>query len=172
MSLAGTQRYCAANIQTWGHDTYDGNSEHVAHVWMKICLIGFVHIRFVTDLDQYISRETKNKIRQDNKKTRSLHTCAPLSELPSNINTMAEVGTSINWLDWYYDKQYLYSLARVQYMVLILDGNSEHVAHAWRKIGSFEKKKKKICHRSYQMPWLVQLTKISPYVRTHFSKLP
>ena len=119
-----------------------------------------------------LAERLKTRLDRIIKKTRSLHTCAPLSELPSNINTMAEVGTSINWLDWYYDKQYLYSLARVQYMVLILDGNSEHVAHAWRKIGSFEKKKKKICHRSYQMPWLVQLTKISPYVRTHFSKLP
>ena len=26
-------------------------------------------------------------------------------------------------------------------IVLILDGNSEHVAHAWRKIGIFGKKK-------------------------------
>ena len=40
-----------------------------------------------------------------------LHVCGPCSELPSNINTMAA------------SKFY-------EIMVLILDGNSDHVAHA------------------------------------------
>ena len=54
-------------------------------------------------------------------------------------------------------------------IVLILDGNSEHVAHAWRKIGIFGKKNM-ICDgsRSKQMPYTDQITKIAPYARTYF----
>ena len=44
--------------------------------------------------------------------------------------------------------------------VLNLDGNSEHVAHAWMKIGLFGEKKDPIGDRSK--------TKIAPYVRTYF----
>ena len=48
-------------------------------------------------------------------------------------------------------------------MVLILDGNSEHVAHA---------REKKIqicdCSRSTQMPSTDQIKDIDPYVRTYF----
>ena len=53
-------------------------------------------------------------------------------------------------------------------MVLILDGNSEHVAHAWR-IMVFSEKKKTICDysRSKQMPKTEQITEIAPHVRTY-----
>ena len=38
-------------------------------------------------------------------------------------------------------------------MALLLDGNSEHVGHAWRKIGLFgEKNPICDCSRSNQMP--------------------
>ena len=39
-------------------------------------------------------------------------------------------------------------------MVLILDGNSEHVAHAWKKIGHFGEEKNPICDQfqSNRMP--------------------
>ena len=39
-----------------------------------------------------------------------------------------------------------------QTMVLILDGNLEHIAHAWRKIGIFREEKSDCdCTRSNQM---------------------
>ena len=45
-------------------------------------------------------------------------------------------------------------------MVPILDGNPDHVAHAWRKIGLFGEKKNPICDcsRSHQMAWTDQIT--------------
>ena len=53
-------------------------------------------------------------------------------------------------------------------MVLILDGNSLHVAHALRKIGLFGKKYP-ICaySRTNQKPFTGQLTDIAPYVSYH-----
>ena len=50
-------------------------------------------------------------------------------------------------------------------MVIILDGNSEHVAHAWRKSHSGD------CSRSNQPSLTDQKTEIDPYMRTYFSPL-
>ena len=52
-------------------------------------------------------------------------------------------------------------------MVLILDGNSKHVARVYR---SFRRKKNLICEcsRSYPMHLTGQITEIAPYVRTYF----
>ena len=56
-------------------------------------------------------------------------------------------------------------------MTLMLDGNSEHVAHAWKKIDlSGEKKIRFVTALNYnQMPYTDQITEIALYVRTHFS---
>ena len=45
-------------------------------------------------------------------------------------------------------------------MVLILDGNTEHVAYTWKKAGLFGKKTKLTydCSRSNQMAWTDQIT--------------
>ena len=51
-------------------------------------------------------------------------------------------------------------------MVLILDGNSEHVVQVLRKKGE-----KKFDFWSNKMPWADQITKIGPNVRT-YSRLP
>ena len=50
-------------------------------------------------------------------------------------------------------------------MVLILDGNSEQVECAWRKIGLFEEKNP-ICDRSRsnQIPQTDQTSDIAPYL--------
>ena len=54
-------------------------------------------------------------------------------------------------------------------MVLILDGNSLHVAHAGWKIGLFGKKCPICaCSRTNQKPYTGQLTVIAPYMRTYF----
>ena len=55
-------------------------------------------------------------------------------------------------------------------MVLILDGNSERVGHALRKIGLFGEKKSDLWlhSRSNQMPETDQITDIAPYVLTYF----
>ena len=55
-------------------------------------------------------------------------------------------------------------------MVVILDGNSEHVAPSWRKTDHFWDKENPICDcsRSNQLPSTGQITETSPYVRTHF----
>ena len=45
-------------------------------------------------------------------------------------------------------------------MVIILDGNSEHVAHAW-------KNQIYDCYRSNQIPLADQITEVSPYLRTY-----
>ena len=49
----------------------DGNSEHVAQAWLKICIFGGKKIRFVTALDLIKCN------------------CAHISELPTIISTMA-----------------------------------------------------------------------------------
>ena len=53
-------------------------------------------------------------------------------------------------------------------MVLILDGNSEHNAHAFKKNRSF-RIKNPICDysRSDKIPETDQITEIAPYVRTY-----
>ena len=56
---------------------------------------------------------------------------------------------------------------KVTCMVLILDGISEYVKHAGRKISIFLG----VCSRSNQMPQPEQVTEITPYVRT-LSELP
>ena len=54
-------------------------------------------------------------------------------------------------------------------MVLISVGNSEHVAHAWRKIDLFgEKNPNCDVSRSNQIPYSDQITEIDLYVRTYF----
>ena len=52
--------------------------------------------------------------------------------------------------------------------ILILDGNSKQVAHAWRR-NVFSMKKIPICacSRTIQMPWRYQMTKIASYVRNY-----
>ena len=51
----------------------------------------------------------------------------------------------------------------LQSMVNILDGNSENIVHAYRKIGLFGENNTIFdCFRSYQ------ITEIAPYVRTFF----
>ena len=54
--------------------------------------------------------------------------------------------------------------------VLIVDGNSDHAAHEWRKIGLFEEKKSDLWLLSDQMPLSDQIKEIAPYV--HISELP
>ena len=49
-----------------------------------------------------------------------------------------------------------------QHMVLILDANSKHVAHAWREIGT---KKNPIC--DYHIPETNRIKEIAPFVRTY-----
>ena len=50
-----------------------------------------------------------------------------------------------------------------------LDGNSEHVAHPYRKIGlSGEQILKSNCSLSKQMPDIDEITEIAPYLRTYF----
>ena len=47
-------------------------------------------------------------------------------------------------------------------MVLMLDGNSEYVAHALRKKGVSEEINSKCdCSRSNQMPWTNEITEIA-----------
>ena len=48
-------------------------------------------------------------------------------------------------------------------MILILDGTSEHIAHAWRK--KVLKEKNPDCPRSNQMPERDQMTEMIPYMR-------
>ena len=55
-----------------------------------------------------------------------------------------------------------------QPMVLILDGNSAHAAHARRKVGLCREKKNRFVTLSNQMPLADQIMKIVPYVRTYF----
>ena len=51
-------------------------------------------------------------------------------------------------------------------MVLILDGNSEHVGHARRTVCLFgDKNSIRDCSRSNQMPETDQITDIAPYAR-------
>ena len=50
-------------------------------------------------------------------------------------------------------------------MVLILDGNSEHVAHAWREKSLCD------CSLSNQMPWTIQITEIASHICTTISEL-
>ena len=60
-------------------------------------------------------------------------------------------------------------------MVLLLDGNTEHVAHAsWRWIGLFGEKKNPIWHCSWsnQMPWTDQIRQIAPDACAPISELP
>ena len=54
-------------------------------------------------------------------------------------------------------------------MVLIIDGNSEQVAHAWKEIDLFGEKKNPIfvCSRSKQ-PLSGSNNSIAPYLRTYF----
>ena len=60
----------------------DGNSEHVAHALRKIGLFGEKKHRFVTSLDLI-------KCLKRNKQQKWLLTCAPISELPSNLSTIS-----------------------------------------------------------------------------------
>ena len=62
---------------------------------------------------------------------------------------------------------------RSSYSARMVDGNSEHVAQAWRKIDLFEEKKNTICDcfRSNRKTWTDQITEIASYVCTH-SELP
>ena len=54
-------------------------------------------------------------------------------------------------------------------MILILDGNSENVAHAWRKVDRFgEEKSIGDFSRSYQMSYTDQIIEIAPDVHTYF----
>ena len=53
-------------------------------------------------------------------------------------------------------------------MVLISNGNLEHVAHAWRKIGNFSSHPICDCSLSNHMPWTDQITRIASYVRIYF----
>ena len=55
-------------------------------------------------------------------------------------------------------------------MILILNGNSEHVAHTCRENRSLQREKKAICDcsRSKQMPITDQITETAPYLRTYF----
>ena len=60
----------------------DRNSEHVAHGWRKIWRSFFeINFKFSTALDQ-------NKSPKQIKLPFSLFTCSPISEVPSDINTM------------------------------------------------------------------------------------
>ena len=54
-------------------------------------------------------------------------------------------------------------------MVLILNGDSEHVAHTWRKV-VFSGEKNSVCDSSRidQMPLTDHIKDIAPYVRTPF----
>ena len=54
-------------------------------------------------------------------------------------------------------------------MVLILDGNSEHVSQVKRKNRSFLRRKKPIydCSRSNEVPEMDEIIEIAPYVRTY-----
>ena len=62
-----------------------------------------------------------------------------------------------------------YGLHRVAAVVLILDGNSEHVAHVCEKIGLFgEKNLICACSKSNQMPYTDQITEIASSVHTYF----
>ena len=57
----------------------------------------------------------------------------------------------------------------IEDMVLILYGNSEHVAHAWRNIDIFVKKNLICdCSRSIKMPNTDQTAEIANYVRNYF----
>ena len=54
-------------------------------------------------------------------------------------------------------------------MVLPLEGNLEHAAHAWRKIGLFGEKHPIYGYSRYnQMLYKDQITEIAPYMRTYF----
>ena len=56
-------------------------------------------------------------------------------------------------------------------MVLIVDGNSEQVVHAQRKVGlhrSYREKKNPICECSMNLIKSDEITKIAPHVRTDF----
>ena len=55
-------------------------------------------------------------------------------------------------------------------IVLILEGNSEHVAHAWRKICLIGFLKNPICDcsQSNQMHQTDQITDFAPHVRNYF----
>ena len=58
----------------------------------------------------------------------------------------------------------------LQLIELMLDGNSEQVSHAQRKIGLFrEEEKNPICDCSlyHQMPCTDQITGIAPYMRNY-----
>ena len=54
-------------------------------------------------------------------------------------------------------------------MVLILDGNSEHVAQASRKISLFGRDRL-VCYssKSNQMPYADKITEFAPYVGMYF----
>ena len=60
----------------------------------------------------------------------------------------------------------VFALTPVYCMVLILDGNLLHVAHAWRKIGIFGYPIYD-CSRINEKPYTGQITEIAPYVRTY-----
>ena len=54
-------------------------------------------------------------------------------------------------------------------MLGIVDGSSEHIAHAERKTSIFGENNM-ICDfpRTHQMPYTDQIAEISPHVRTYF----
>ena len=72
--------------------TLDGNSEHVAHAWKKWVFPKRHKIRFVTTLNLI-------KCLKHIKKQRLRLTCAPISDLPSNISTMLGTFFWVSLLD-------------------------------------------------------------------------
>ena len=116
----------------------DGNSKlhtHVSFVEKK-------KNRFVTALDH---DQCLEQIRSPG----SLHTCAPISELPSNVR--ARVSSAV-CIDDFCAREKLNIFWNIRgdapifgccwFMVLILDGNLDNAAHAWRKKGLFGEEKK------------------------------
>ena len=60
------------------------SSEHDAHTWIKLGIFGQKKIRFVTVLDVI---ECLKQVKHQG----LIHTCAPISELPSKISTMPKI---------------------------------------------------------------------------------
>ena len=102
----------------------DGNSEHIAHACMKENYYFLKKIRFMTSLGLDICLKQI-------KLPRSLHTCAPIAFLPSNISTthwpdLCELNSHKDFLLQNFAWR-IYCYACCTSYVLCRDRNSNHV---------------------------------------------
>ena len=137
---------------------WDGSSEHFAHVWRSFPK--FDDSFDVTKCLQVIEIPVL------------IHMFAPCSELPSNNRTMTAglydtlcicLQSNGSAAIEQFDIKTIDTIC-ITPMVPILDGNSEHFSHGWRKIGLFWEKKIYDCSRSNQMPYTEYLAEIYIYV--------